>query len=119
MFGAQNFPALIRELLGDLAPRRAQPGASDASSAARWRTRAYDLALRRIKAPHELLDWAKRDRHWSFTLAEVLRESTSHPSELAARLVVAMLEQLDEEREMAEADAPTDGLAVHGQAFAD
>ena len=119
MFGAQNFPALIRELLGDLAPKRAQPGSSDASSAARWRSRAYELALRRIKAPHELLDWAKRDRHWSFTLAEVLRESTSRPSELAARLVVAMLEQLDDEREMAEAEAPADGLGAPGQAFAE
>ena len=118
MLGAQNFPALIRELLGELV-QRGGAAAADAASAARWRARAYDMALRRIRAPHELLDWAKRDRHWSFTLAEVMRDAHTGPSELAARLVVAMLEQLSEEREVAGADLPGDAAGAHGEAFAE
>jgi len=121
MLGAQNFQALIRELLGELVHRRSAAGASNAAWDARWRARAYDMALRRISAPHELLDWAKRDRHWSFTLAEVMRESYARPSELAARLVVAMLEQLSEERETAQAEPelPGDAVGARDQVFAD
>jgi hypothetical protein len=108
MFGAQHFPTLIRELQVELEERRggarstAQP--VERPSDPRWRARAHELALRRIKSPQEFLDWAKRDRHWSFTLAEVLREAHADPAELAARLAVAMLEQLADERETLEAN---------------
>jgi hypothetical protein len=112
MLGAQNFPALIRELLAEL---RQQGVGADA----RWRARAHDLAMRRIQLPQEFLDWAKRDRHWSFTLAAVLRRAPFHPSELAARLLVAMLEQLEDERETAEPELAPDALAPQGRAFAD
>src|SRR5882672_5225899 len=100
MLGAQNFPALIRELHGELRLQRA-------AEVALWRARAHETAMRRILSPHAFLDWAKRDRHWSFTLAEVMRE-VARPAELAARLLVAMLEELEEEREMRESEMPSD-----------
>jgi len=101
MLGAQNFPALIRELYAEL---RQHGSEARTVERGRWRARASELAMRTIKAPHEFLDWAKRDREWSFTLAEVMRETYARPSELAARLLVAMLERLDDERELAEDD---------------
>src|SRR5262245_5071183 len=93
MLGAQNFPALIDELQGELKRHRAPTRASGT----RWRNHLHELALRRIKAPHDFLDWAKRDRRWSYTLAEVLlREAHARPAELAAGLAVAMVEQLED-----------------------
>src|SRR5438876_7756663 len=100
MFGSHEFSALIRELHGEL--RQKQTASSGASAADdHWRADAHELALRRLSAPREFLDWAKRDRHWSFTLAEVMmRDSHSGPSELASRLLVAILEELEEERQL-------------------
>jgi hypothetical protein len=70
-------------------------------SRARPRARAelHEVARQRIAAPHEILDWAKRDRRWSFTLAEVLRDPTERPRDLAARLVLAIADELEQERE--------------------
>jgi hypothetical protein len=96
MVGASNFPALIRELRTELD----QDGEGDAAG---WQTRAHEIVRGRMHSPHEFLDWAKRDRHWSFTLAEVMREACTKPSELAARLLVAILEELREEHETAQA----------------
>lgn len=88
MIGANNFPALIQELHGELS----QDGE-------RWQTRAHEIVRGRLRSPHEFLDWAKRDRHWSFTLAEVMGEVCSKPSELAVRLLIAILEELREEQQ--------------------
>jgi len=59
----------------------------------------YDLARSRIEAPHEILDWAKSDRRWSFTLAEVMATDVARPHDLAAELVVAIADELEEESE--------------------
>ena len=59
----------------------------------------YDLARSRIEAPHEILDWAKTDRRWSFTLAEVMASDLSRPHDLAAGLVLAIADELEEESE--------------------
>jgi hypothetical protein len=112
MIGAQDFSALVRELLGELKQQRAADPSGKPLSDARWRARAHERALRRIKVPHEFLDWAMRDRHWSFTLAEVLRDSVAKPAELAARLLMAMLEQLEDELEMAEPEIAVTALGA-------
>jgi hypothetical protein len=59
----------------------------------------YDLARSRIEAPHEILDWAKTDRRWSFTLAEMMAGELSRPHDLAAGLVIAIADELEEESE--------------------
>jgi hypothetical protein len=100
MFGSHEFSALIRELHGELRQKQTAPSGAVAGDA-RWHAEAHELALRRLPAPREFLDWAKRDRHWSFTLAEVMmRDSHSGPSELATRLMVAILEEMEEERQL-------------------
>ena len=66
----------------------------------RPRAQLYELARRRIEAPHEILDWAKRDRRWSFTLAEIMTGTLSRPRDLATGLVVAIADELEEESEM-------------------
>ena len=116
MFGAQNFTALIRELESELDLKRERlaveaagkqaavltPAGVEPVHVARedgWRLRVLDMARRHILSPHEFIDWAKRDRHWSFTLAEVMRESAANPAELAARLLLAIAAELEEERE--------------------
>jgi len=63
-----------------------------------------DLARRRIDAPNEILEWATRDRRWSFTLAELLTEPITQPRELAAMLVAAIVDELEQERELFGAD---------------
>jgi hypothetical protein len=80
---------LIIELRAEMrrSPRRAQ------------RAQLHELARRRIEAPHEIIDWAKRDRRWSFTLAEIMNEPIGMPRELAARLLVAIVDELEQERE--------------------
>ena len=60
----------------------------------------YELARSRIEAPHEILEWAKGDRRWSFTLAEVMTNDIDHPHELAIGLVVAIADELEDEREI-------------------
>ena len=81
-----TLPSLINELQVEM--RRSRP-----------RAHLHELARRRIEAPHEILDWAKRDRRWSFTLAEIMNEPVAMPRELAARLLVAIVDELEQERE--------------------
>ena len=63
------------------------------------RARLHELARRRIHAPDEILEWAKRDRRWSFMLAEMLSEPVRRPRDLAARLILAIIDELEEEQE--------------------
>lgn len=92
MIGTHNFPALIRQLQSELD----QDGE-------RWQARAHERAQEivsgKLESPHELLDWAKQDRHWSFTLAEVMHEVCAKPSELATRLLIAIVEELRDEQQ--------------------
>jgi hypothetical protein len=83
---SSTLSSLIVELRAEMrrGPRRAQ---------------LHELARRRIEAPNEVIDWAKRDRRWSFTLAEIMNEPIGMPRELAARLVVAIVDELEQERE--------------------
>ena len=92
----QALSVLIRDLQAEVrrSPRRA---------------RLHELARQRIESPHDIIDWAKRDRRWSFTLAEIMNEPVAMPRELAARLLVAIVDELEQERE-AFGDA-TDGSA--------
>ncbi|HXU65389.1 MAG TPA: hypothetical protein VN962_27000 [Polyangia bacterium] len=91
-------PKKLAKLIQDLrAARRRSRTAAD----------LYDLARRRIEAPHEILEWAKGDRRWSFTLAEQMTNEAHHPHELATGLVVAMADELEEEREMLADDSET------------
>ena len=82
----QALSGLIRDLQAEVrrSPRRAH---------------LHELARQRIKSPHEIIDWAKRDRRWSFTLAEIMNEPVAMPRELAARLLVAIVDELEQERE--------------------
>ena len=91
MFGAQDYPLIIRQLNDELN-----------AHGERWQTHAYEVAKGRLHSPHSFIDWAKRDRHWSFTLAEVMGDVCAKPSELAARLLVAILEELREEEQTAQ-----------------
>lgn len=110
MVGAIDFPALIQELHSELNQAQIQaeakteanlaaPAQLDAPSDDRWHTRAHEMVRRKLQSPFEFLEWAKRDRHWSFTLAEVMGEVCTKPSELAARLLIAILEELREEQQ--------------------
>jgi hypothetical protein len=83
---AKTLPGLIRELQAEM--RRAPK-----------RSHLHELARRRIDAPHDVIDWAKRDRRWSFTLAQIMNEPVAMPRELAARLLVAIVDELEQERE--------------------
>ena len=62
------------------------------------RSHLHELARQRIDAPHEIIDWAKRDRRWSFTLAEIMNEPVACRAS-AARLLVAIVDELEQERE--------------------
>jgi hypothetical protein len=62
-------------------------------------TDLHEVARRRIEAPQAVFEWAKRNRRWSFTLAELLRDPTERPRDLAARLVLAIADELEQERE--------------------
>ena len=93
----QNPSGLIRDLQAELrAP--GLPGR-------RPQTQRHEMARRRIDSPLEILDWAMRDRRWSFTLAEVMAGAVARPSELAARLIVAIVDELEEEDELLAAEA--------------
>jgi hypothetical protein len=83
---SSTLPSLIDELRAEMrrSPRRSH---------------LHELARHRIDAPHEVIDWAKRDRRWSFTLAEIMNEPIAMPRELAARLLVAIVDELEQERE--------------------
>ena len=63
------------------------------------RSHLHEVARQRINAPHEIINWAKRDRRWSYTLAEIMNEPIARPRELAARLLVAIVDELEQERE--------------------
>jgi hypothetical protein len=95
---SQSLPPLIRDLQREIGRARQRP-----------RAQLYELVRRRVDAPHEILDWAKRDRRWSFTLAEVMTEP-GRPRDLAARLVLAIIDDLEQEREVFDADAADGGL---------
>ena len=83
---SSTLPGLIDELRAEMrrGPRRSH---------------LHELARSRIDAPHDVIDWAKRDRRWSFTLAEIMNEPVAMPRELAARLLVAIVDELEQERE--------------------
>jgi hypothetical protein len=83
---SSTLPELIRDLQAEMrrSPRRSH---------------LHELARNRIEAPHEIIDWAKRDRRWSFTLAEIMNEPVAMPREPAARLLVAIVDELEQERE--------------------
>jgi hypothetical protein len=99
MVGANDFRGLIQELHSEL---NQTPVAAVADRLAdRWHIRAQEVVRRKVFSPSEFLEWAKRDRHWSFTLAEVMGKVCAKPSELAARLLVAILEELREEQQTA------------------
>jgi hypothetical protein len=93
MVGANDFRGLIQELHSEL---NQTPVAAIAD---RWHIRAQEVVRRKVFSASEFLEWAKRDRHWSFTLAEVMGKVCAKPSELAARLLVAILEELREEQQ--------------------
>jgi len=97
---SSTLPSLIGELQAEMrrSPRRSH---------------LHELARRRIEAPHEIIDWAKRDRRWSFTLAEIMNEPVGMPRELAARLLVAIVDELEQEREAFGGDE-VDGTAEIG-----
>ncbi len=92
----QQLPGLIRDLQAERrAPR----------PAGRPQGELHEMARRRIEAPLEILDWAMRDRRWSFTLAEIMAGAVGRPRELAARLIVAIVDELEEEDELLAAEA--------------
>jgi hypothetical protein len=88
---AESVPRLIRDLQAELRSARRHPA------------QLHELAQReldeRLDAAHEILEWAKRDRRWSFTLAEIMTHPVSRARELASRLVLAIVEELEQERE--------------------
>ena len=92
MLVAHDYPTLIRELHTEL------DGHGE-----RWRLQAYEIAKGRLQSPRAFIEWALRDRHWSFTLAEVMNDVCAKPSELAARLLIAILEEIREEQQTAQA----------------
>ena len=98
MVGVIDFPALIRELHSELSHAQAEPQEADTREA-RWQSHAHEVVRNKLHSPFEFLEWAKRDRHWSFTLAEVMGKVCAKPSELAVRLFVAILEELREEQQ--------------------
>ena len=93
---SQDPRRLIRDLQLEARRLRERPGAH-----------FHELARGRIDAPQEILDWAKRDRRWSFTLAEIMTGTLSRPRDLATGLVVAIADELEEEREMLDDDSET------------
>jgi len=99
---SSTLPSLIDELRAEMrrSPRRSH---------------LHELARHRIDEPHAIIDWAKRDRRWSYTLAEIMNEPIGMPRELAARLLVAIVDELEQEREaIGEA---LDGAAMDGDAM--
>ena len=94
----RQLPRLIRDLQAELrAPGHGR----------RPHTQLHDLARQRIEAPLDILDWAMRDRRWSFVLAEMMAGAVGRPRDLAARLVVAIVDELEEEDELLAAEAST------------
>ncbi len=90
-FPAQDMPRLIRDLQVEMRRSRRRP--------AQLRELAQRELAERMDAAHEILEWAKRDRRWSFTLAEIMTRPVGRARELASRLVLAIVEELEQERE--------------------
>ena len=93
---SKSVPGLIRDLQAEARRFDRRP-----------RAHLHEMARRRIESSQqiqEIIDWAKRDRRWSFTLAEVMNEPVGRPQDLAARLVLAIVDELEEEREVLDAD---------------
>ena len=103
MVGANDFRGLIEELHCELNQTSGAAVSANLSAnlSERWHIRVQEVVRRKVFSPSEFLEWAKRDRHWSFTLAEVMGKVCAKPSELAARLLVAILEELREEQQTA------------------
>jgi hypothetical protein len=101
----QNLTSLIGELQEEIRTSRRSPEKVPGRT-------LRDIARQHIDAPDEIIEWAKRDRRWSFTLAEMLAEPARHPGDLAARLLLAIIDELEEERELADADGQ--GGAAYG-----
>ena len=95
----KKLASLIQELR---AARRLAHGSAD----------LYELARTRIEAPQEILEWAKADRRWSFTLAEVMTSDIHHSHELAIVLVVAIADELEDERELLSDNSETFATAA-------
>jgi hypothetical protein len=100
---SQKLSGLIRDLQAELR----SPGTAGTAGppGPRPQVQRHEMAQRRIEAPLEILDWAMRDRRWSFTLAEIMTGAVARPRELAARLVLAIVDELDEEDELLAAEA--------------
>jgi hypothetical protein len=71
----------------------------------RLRCELVEMARMRIDSAQEIVDWAKGDRRWSFILAEVMTGELDQPHDLAAGLVVAIADELEEESQLL-ADTP-------------
>lgn len=89
---ARSVPQLIQDLQLE-AERLRRKGS-------RSRPTLYELARAQIGRPSQIIDWAKRNRRWSFTLAEMIKEPGSRPDDLATHLLVAIVLALEEEREL-------------------
>jgi hypothetical protein len=79
---------------------------------ARARGELYEIARTYIEQPQEILDWAKSDRRWSFTLAEVMAGGGHHPNDLAAGLVLAIADELEDESEILADTSETIAIAA-------
>jgi hypothetical protein len=90
-FPAENVPRLIRDLQAELRRSRRRP--------AQLRELAQRELAQRKEAPHEILEWAKRDRRWSYTLAEIMTHPVNRAGELASRLLLAIVDELEQEHE--------------------
>jgi len=88
---AELMPTLIRDLQAEMRRTRRRP--------AQLREMAQRELARRRDAAHEIVEWAKRDRRWSFTLAEIMTRPVGRVREIASRLVLAIVEELEQERE--------------------
>jgi hypothetical protein len=89
MDGGGDYGRLIRSMHAELA-----------SFGEGWEPRAYELARVHLSRPEEFLDWAKRNHHWSYTMAEVMTTAAvrRRPMDLAHQLLVTILGELREER---------------------
>jgi hypothetical protein len=109
----------VQSLLSNSLPHLIRDIAVESRHSQMPRVELQELARRRIDAPNEILEWAMRDRRWSFTLAELLSDPISRPRDLAARLVVAIIDELEQERELLGADTPETSAQLSGNVHAE
>jgi hypothetical protein len=104
---SKTLPGLIREI------------AVESRHSGLPRVHVQDLARSRIHAPDEILEWAARAGRWSFTLAELMTDPLRKPRDLAAMLVAAIVDELEQERELVDADkletSPHAHVAAHAE----